>query len=250
VAGLAAAFGRGSMTNHWADMGNSTNVVIMGANPTENHPASMAHINAARFSTTHPKAKLIVIDPRKTRTALQADQYVRIRPGTDIAFINGLLKYITDWMEANPANPKSVNFFSYLNEGAATGVQSFYTNRGVTTPGTPLGGASTLTAGVKYGSKFTDARFLVNTLGTDYLRENVSITGDPLTGAETPATTIYDFPKKSSDCKTQVTVASGDPGGAPAGTYDTVYLKLKAHVSSYTQVTVADICGCTQQEVA
>ena len=39
---------------------------------------------------------MIVIDPRKTRTALQADRYVRIRPGTDIAFVNGLVRYIID----------------------------------------------------------------------------------------------------------------------------------------------------------
>ncbi len=106
------------MTNHWADMANSTNVVVMGANPVENHPASIAHINAARAGGMgHPKANMIVIDPRKTRTALQADTYVRMRPGTDIAFVNGLVRYIINWMESNPADPKSVNFFAYLNQG-------------------------------------------------------------------------------------------------------------------------------------
>ncbi len=46
------------MTNHWADMANSTNVVVMGANPVENHPASIAHINNARAGGGgHPKAE-------------------------------------------------------------------------------------------------------------------------------------------------------------------------------------------------
>ena len=61
---------------------------------------------------------MLVIDPRKTRTALQADTYVRMRPGTDIAVVNGLVRYIINWMESNPSDPKSINFFAYLNQGA------------------------------------------------------------------------------------------------------------------------------------
>jgi anaerobic selenocysteine-containing dehydrogenase len=232
------------MTNHWADMANSTNVVVMGANPVENHPASIAHINNARAGGTgHAKANMLVIDPRKTRTALQADTFVRMRPGTDIAIVNGLVRYIINWMESNPADPRSINFFTYLNQGATDGaVQSFFPNKAVASTG-----ASTLQAAVKYGSKFTDSRFLVS--GSDYLRESVSVTGDPLVGGETPAAIIYDFPKKSTDCKTQVTVPVGDPGGAAAGTYDTVYLKLKAHVAPYTPAVVEDISGVSATEL-
>jgi anaerobic selenocysteine-containing dehydrogenase len=232
------------MTNHWADMANSTNVVVMGANPVENHPASIAHINNARAGGTgHAKANMLVIDPRKTRTALQADTFVRMRPGTDIAIVNGLVRYIINWMESNPADPRSINFFAYLNEGSAgTTVQPFFTNKIVASSG-----ASTSAAGVKYGSKFTDARFLVT--ATDYVRESVGVTGDPLVGTETNATTIFDFPKKSADCKTQVTVPPADPGGAAAGTYDTVYLKLKAHVAPYTPAVVEDISGVSATEL-
>ena len=102
------------MTNHWADIANSTYIVVWGANPAENHPACIAHINRARFpkeffAPSDPRsnkkaAKLIVIDPRKNRTALlcneaAGDRYVRIRPGTDIAFGNGLLRYMIDKIE-------------------------------------------------------------------------------------------------------------------------------------------------------
>jgi len=236
------------MTNHWADMANSTNVVVWGANPVENHPASIAHINKARAGGGgHPKANMIVIDPRKSRTALQADSYVRMRPGTDIAAINGVVRYVIDWMESHLGDPKSINFFSYLNQGG-DGVdgQQFFPNK------SPNLGASTVTAAgfTKLGSKFTDARFLVNAAGADYVRENVKATGYPLDGSETPATTIYDFPKKSTDCKTQVTVPAGELGGAPAGTYDTVYMKLKAHVAPYTPAVIADICGISEADLS
>ena len=237
------------MTNHWADMANSTNVVVMGANPVENHPASIAHINRARAGEPgHPKANMIVIDPRKTRTALQADKYVRHRPGTDIAFINGLVKYVIDWMESNPADPKSINFFAYLNQGGTdSAVQQFFSNTfGTGTASGNNGG----TANTKFGSKFTDARFLVNPAGGDYVREKVKQTGDPFVTGDPDTTTLFNFPKKSTDCRNQVVVAADEDGGALAGTYDTVYLKLKAHVAPYTPAVVADLCGCSETELA
>jgi anaerobic selenocysteine-containing dehydrogenase len=143
------------MTNNWPDIGNATLVVAMGANPAENHPACMAHINRARAggwttspSTGHPKAKLLVIDPRMTRTASQADNYVRIRPGTDIAFINGLIKYITD----NISGAQKTNFLAYLNHAQG---QAYLSDANISTM-------------VLHASKYTDARIRVS--GTDYKR--------------------------------------------------------------------------------
>ncbi len=94
-----------------------------------------------------------------------------MRPGTDIAFVNGLVRYILDWMESNPADPKSINFFSYLNQGG-DGVdgQQFFTNK---SPNRSAPALLTAAGVTKFGSKFTDARFLVNAAGTDYVRENV-----------------------------------------------------------------------------
>jgi len=229
------------MTNHWADMANSTNIVVLGANPVENHPASIAHINKARAGGLgHPKANMLVIDPRKTRTALQADTYIRHRPGTDIALLNGLTKYVIDWMESNLADPRSINFFNYLNQGGdGSALQVFFSNKNETVPnGLPsAAGAGTIpttvTATVKYGSKYTDARFIVN--GTDYVRENVGLTGDPLVGGETAAQTIFDFPKKAS-------TVNGDP--------NTVYNRLKAHVAPYTPAVVTDLTGVSELELA
>jgi formate dehydrogenase major subunit len=78
------------MTNHWNDLANADCVMIIGCNPAENHPISFKWITKAQDKG----AKLIVIDPRFTRSAAKADVYVRLRPGTDIALIGGIINYI------------------------------------------------------------------------------------------------------------------------------------------------------------
>jgi formate dehydrogenase major subunit len=78
------------MTNHWIDYGNSDVIMAIGANPAENHPVSMKWIDRAREQRG---AKLIVVDPKFNRTAALADLYVPIRPGTDIAFLGGIINH-------------------------------------------------------------------------------------------------------------------------------------------------------------
>lgn len=80
------------MTNHWNDIKNSDVILIMGANPAENHPISFRWITEAM----RHGATLISVDPRFTRTSAKADIYAPIRSGTDIAFLGGLIKYILD----------------------------------------------------------------------------------------------------------------------------------------------------------
>lgn len=90
MAGLANSFGRGAMTNHWIDYQNSDVFFVIGANPAKNHPLAMKWITKARETKG---AKLIVVDPRFSKTAAQADLFARHRPGSDIAFLNGLMNY-------------------------------------------------------------------------------------------------------------------------------------------------------------
>lgn len=80
------------MTNHWNDLANSDCIIIVGCNPAENHPIGFKWITKAQ----ERGAKLIVIDPRFTRSAAKADVYVRLRPGTDIALFNGLSHYLLE----------------------------------------------------------------------------------------------------------------------------------------------------------
>lgn len=79
------------MTNHWIDYRNTDVFMNIGGNTAENHPISMKWIEKARETKG---AKLIVVDPRISRTAAVADLHVRIRPGTNIAYLGGLINYI------------------------------------------------------------------------------------------------------------------------------------------------------------
>ena len=101
------------MTQHWNDIANSDVVMICGANAAENHPISFKWVQAALenknpFSgLAKPAGKLIVVDPRYTRTAAKASVvdgiqlHCRIRPGTDIAFFNGMIKWAIDHGKIN-----------------------------------------------------------------------------------------------------------------------------------------------------
>jgi formate dehydrogenase major subunit len=79
------------MTNHWVDIKNADIVLIMGGNAAEAHPCGFKWVTEAK---AHNKARLIVVDPRFTRSASVADVYVPIRTGTDIAFLGGLISYL------------------------------------------------------------------------------------------------------------------------------------------------------------
>ena len=91
VAGVANTWGYGAMTNSYNDIHNSKCIVIMGGNPAEAHPVSLQHVLQGKEKN---RAPTIVIDPRFTRTAAHATEYVRIRPGTDIPTIWGILYHI------------------------------------------------------------------------------------------------------------------------------------------------------------
>ncbi len=91
VAGVANTWGYGAQTNSYNDIRNAKTMVIMGGNPAESHPIAMQHVLAAR-DFNH--AQMVVIDPRFTRTAAQAHEHVRIRPGTDIPVVWGILWHI------------------------------------------------------------------------------------------------------------------------------------------------------------
>src|SRR5437016_341499 len=79
------------MTNHWRDFKNSDVILVIGANPAENHPCGWkwAHVGRDERGT-----QIIHVDPRFTRTSAIADVYAPIRAGTDVAFFGGLINYI------------------------------------------------------------------------------------------------------------------------------------------------------------
>lgn len=91
MAGLAASFGSGAMTNSIPDLEESDCIMVVGSNTTEQHP-----IIGSRLLRAHEErgSKLIVADPRRIQMALQADLWLRQRPGSDVAWLNGVMNII------------------------------------------------------------------------------------------------------------------------------------------------------------
>ena len=91
VTGVANTWGYGAMTNSYNDIRNAKTQVIIGGNPAEAHPVSLQHLlEGAELN----KSNVVVIDPRLTRTAAHATEYVRLRPGTDIPVLYGMMWHI------------------------------------------------------------------------------------------------------------------------------------------------------------
>jgi len=90
VAGVANTWGYGAMTNSYNDMHNCKAMFFIGSNAAEAHPVAMQHVLRGKENG----GKLIVADPRFSRTAAHADQFLRLRPGTDVPLIWGMLWHI------------------------------------------------------------------------------------------------------------------------------------------------------------
>ena len=77
------------MTNHWIDMINADVVLIMGGNPAEDHPIAMNWLRRVK----ERGAYILHVDPRFNRTSSIADVFAKLRSGTDIAFVGGMIHY-------------------------------------------------------------------------------------------------------------------------------------------------------------
>ena len=99
VAGVANTWGYGAQTNSYNDIRNAKTIVFMGSNAAEAHPVSLQHVLTGKETN---RANMIVFDPRLTRTAAHANEYVRFRSGTDIPVIWGMLHHIFEnkWEDA------------------------------------------------------------------------------------------------------------------------------------------------------
>jgi formate dehydrogenase major subunit len=99
------------MTNHWVDIKNADLVFIMGGNAAEAHPCGFKWVTEAK---AHRKARLIVVDPRFTRSAAVADYYAPIRAGTDIAFLGGVINYLLSRDKIHLDYVKNYTDFTFL----------------------------------------------------------------------------------------------------------------------------------------
>ena len=113
------------MTNHWIDIRNSDCILIMGSNAAANHPISFKWVRKAMDNG----ARLISVDPRFNRTAAQADIYARLRSGTDIAFLGGMINYILSnrlYFEEYVAHYTNASFILGPDYGYKDGLFSGY----------------------------------------------------------------------------------------------------------------------------
>src|SRR5207248_11530894 len=114
------------MTNGWVDIRNADVILVMGGNPAENHPCGFKWAVEAK---RHRNAKLVVVDPRFTRTASVADVYAQIRLGADIAFLNGIIRhalntgrYHEEYVRIHTTGPCIVGEKFALEDGLLSGV--------------------------------------------------------------------------------------------------------------------------------
>ncbi|OPY58548.1 MAG: Formate dehydrogenase H [Pelotomaculum sp. PtaU1.Bin035] len=90
MAGLATTFGSGAMTNSINEIPDAEMLFLIGTNTTEAHPVIGYKMRRAK----RKGAKLVVVDPRRTELAEIADYWLRLKPGTDIPLLNGIMHVI------------------------------------------------------------------------------------------------------------------------------------------------------------
>jgi formate dehydrogenase alpha subunit len=167
VAGLAAAFGSGAMTNTIADIGMADVILLTGTNTTENHPVLSTVVKrAVKFNG----AKLIVVDPRRIKMTEFADYWLRPNLGTDTAWINGLMHVI---LKENLYDSKFVQErtedFEALKEGLEKYTPEFV--EGITgIDADKLIAAARLFGGAKVGSILYCMGITQHTTGTDNVK--------------------------------------------------------------------------------
>lgn len=112
------------MTNHWVDIKNADLILIMGGNAAEAHPCGFKWVTEAK---AHNKARLIVVDPRFTRSAAVSDFYAPIRTGTDIAFLGGVINYLLSHDKIHHEYVQHYTDFSFLVKEAFEFDDGIYT---------------------------------------------------------------------------------------------------------------------------
>jgi formate dehydrogenase major subunit len=167
VAGLAAAFGSGAMTNTIADIETADVILVTGSNTTENHPVLSAFVKrAVKFRG----AKLIVVDPRRVKISTFAQHWLRPNLGTDVAWINGMMHVILK------ENLQDQSFIDQRTEGFAAlqqTVEKYSPDfvEGITgIPSDQLAAAARLYAGAKAGSIVYCMGITQHTTGTDNVK--------------------------------------------------------------------------------
>jgi formate dehydrogenase major subunit/formate dehydrogenase alpha subunit len=167
VAGLAAAFGSGAMTNTIGDIAQADVILITGSNTTENHPVISSVVKRA----VHLKGKtLIVVDPRRIKISDFAHTWLRPHLGTDVAWINGMLHVIiAENLHAKEFVENRTTGFEALKQAVAKYTPE-YVEAITGIPARDLRQAARLFAGAERGSILYCMGITQHTTGTDNVK--------------------------------------------------------------------------------
>jgi len=213
VPGLGARLGRGGATTAENDLANADCIIIMGSNMAENHPVCFRYVMKAR----ERGATIIHVDPRFSRTSAVVDRFVRIRPGSDIAFLGGLINYV-------------IEHETYFKEYVAA-----YTN------------ACTLIS-----EEFRDTEDL-DGLFSGFLKEEHRYSSDTwqYQGQETPPSPSMHQQFSSMSYSQRVGNFSGQwppPSDPTMQDPHCVFQIVKRHFSRYTPEMVEKVCGVPRED--
>ena len=167
MAGLAASFGSGAMTNSIAELEDADCILVIGSNTNENHPVIAARIKrAARLKNKD----LIVIDPRRQDLVRHARLWLRQIPGTDIALINGMMQVIIEEQlyDQTYVAERTENFEA-LKETVAKYTPE-YAERICGVPASQLTAAARMYARARAGSIVYCMGITQHTVGTDNVK--------------------------------------------------------------------------------
>ena len=139
VAADTETVGRGPMSNSWLDIASSDCIMIIGGNMAESFPVAFKWVTRAKENG----ATVIHVDPRFTHTSAKADLYACVRPGTDLAFVGGIIRYVTEDMVANPDRYNMEYLREYTNA-------AYLVDPGFTGPADTLDGLFSGWDGSKY----------------------------------------------------------------------------------------------------
>lgn len=167
MAGLAAAFGSGAMTNTIGDVEEADVILLTGSNTTENHPVLSSFVKrAVKFKG----AKLIVVDPRRIKMTGFADIWLRQNLGTDVAWINGMIHVIIkeSLYDKNFVENRTTGFEGLKNLSEKYSPEYVESITGI--PAKSLIEAARLYAGAKAGAILYCMGITQHTTGTDNVK--------------------------------------------------------------------------------
>jgi len=163
VAGLARAFGSGAMTNSIADIAEANSIFNIGYDTMSQHPLVARRIMIAK----EKGAKIILADPRKIQISRFADLHLRHKPGSDVALINGMMKYILDHeLEDREFISQRTEDFEQLRD-ALQDISLKEAEKITGVPEEDIGKAATLYAKAKASSIIYAMGITQHTTGTD-----------------------------------------------------------------------------------